>query len=179
MKRLLGFIALGGFLASIPVANWWLDTHGFYDAPVLGPVPSGLWVVAIAFVLRDLAQLLIGKSWTLLAIAAGALLSWWLASPELAVASASAFGLSELLDFTIYTPLAERGRFAWGVALSGLAASLLDSALFLFIAFGSTAGWWQMGVAKALIVLAATPVAWVVRRCATTPTPARLGFVTP
>jgi uncharacterized PurR-regulated membrane protein YhhQ (DUF165 family) len=164
MNRTIGFISLAGFLASIPFANWWLNENGFWDAPLLGPIPSALWVVAISFVLRDITQITIGKEWAWSAILVGALLSWWLASPALAVASGVAFLISESIDAAIFTPLANRGRFLLGVTISGYVAGFVDSAVFLQIAFGSTSGWWQLGVAKAIVVMAATPVALVVRR---------------
>ena len=43
----IGAITLIGFLATIPFANWWLDRFGMYDAPLIGLVPSGLWVVGV------------------------------------------------------------------------------------------------------------------------------------
>lgn len=163
-RHAVGWIALLGFLLSIPFANWWLDTHGFWEAPVVGwMLPSALWVVGISFCLRDLAQLTLGRLWAWGAIAVGAGLSWWLASPALAVASGVAFLVSETFDALIYTPLAER-RFMVAVFLSGLVASFIDSALFLRIAFDSFDGWWELGIAKAVVVLAATPVAWLIRR---------------
>lgn len=163
-RQVLGWGAWALFLASIPFANWWLKTNGFWDAQLLGPLPSALWVVAISFVLRDLAQITIGRWWAWAGIAIGVVLSWWLASPELAIASGVAFGISESTDALIFTPLADRGRFALGVAISGYAAGFVDSAVFLRIAFGSWSGWWQLGIAKAIVVLAATPVAWLVRK---------------
>jgi hypothetical protein len=165
--KIIGRLALAGFLASIPFANWWLEHFGFWNAPFLGPLPSALWVVAISFVLRDLVQITLGRTFAWAAIAVGTILSWWLASPALAVASGAAFLISESTDAAIFTPLANRGRFLLGVTVSGYAAGFIDSAVFLRIAFGSWAGWWQLGIAKAIVVACATPVAWVVRRSIT------------
>lgn len=161
--RIIGSIALLGFLGSIPFANWWLDTHGFWDSPVLGPLPSALWVVSISFVLRDLAQITLGRWWAWAAIIVGVALTYFI-SPTFAVASAAAFAISESTDAAIFTPLANRGKFLLGVTISGYLAGFVDSAVFLRLAFDSWAGWWQLGIAKAIVVLAATPVAWLVRR---------------
>lgn len=161
--RIIGTAALAGFLFSIPAANWWLTKHGMWDVPHLGMVPSAVWVVAISFVLRDLAQITLGRTWAWAAIAIGTALSWWLASPALAVASGAAFLWSESTDAVIFTPLANKGRFALGVAISGVAASAVDSAIFMRLAFDSWE-WWPLFVAKSFFVLAATPVAWAVRR---------------
>ena len=54
----------------------------------------------------------------------------------IAVASAVAFLVSELLDTTVYTWLRERGRNI-AVLLSGVAGAIVDSMLFVYIAFGS------------------------------------------
>lgn len=162
-KRVTGAAALLAFLASIPFANWWLATNGMWQT-FLGPVPSGVWVVAFSFVARDLAQVALGRKWAWGAIAVGAALSYWLAGPELALASGAAFLWSESTDALVFTPLANRGRFTLGVVLSGYAASAVDSLLFLWLAFGSVSGWWQLWLVKTAFVLIATPVAWFLRR---------------
>ena len=164
-KKPLGYACLLLFLVSIPFANWFLDRHGFYDAPLLGPVPSAVWVVGIAFVLRDLGQFVAGRLLAWLCIAIGVALSIWLASPGLALASGVAFFWSESTDALIFTPLANRGGrlFLLGLTISGLAASVVDSALFLRIAFGSFDGWWQFTLAKCAFVLLAAPIAWGIR----------------
>lgn len=59
-----------------------------------------------------------GATLALAAVVVGTLLSG-LVSPQLALASGSAFLFSELADFTVYTPL-ERRRFVLAVLLSGL-----------------------------------------------------------
>jgi hypothetical protein len=52
------------------------------------------------------------------------------------VASTAAFLLSELLDFAIYTPLARR-RFITALVVSSMVGAVADSAIFLWLAFGS------------------------------------------
>ena len=52
------------------------------------------------------------------------------------MASAAAFCFSELADFAVYTPM--RKRFpAFSVVMAGLVGSIIDSAIFLSLAFGS------------------------------------------
>lgn len=163
-RRTIGVVALVGFVLTIPAANVTLNHFGFVDIPWLGPVASGVAWVGLAFVLRDVAQLFLGRWWTLPAIGVGVALSWWLATPALAVASAAAFGLSELLDWAVYTPLAESGRFTTGVIVSGYVGAFVDSTVFLWIAFGSVTGWWQLAVVKIVVLMLATPVAAACRR---------------
>lgn len=162
-SRAAASVVWAAFVATIPVANWTLSRYGFVSVPLLGSVASGVVWVGLAFVLRDLGQLLTSKWHTLAAVAVGVVLSYILADPFIAVASAWAFCLSELLDFSIYTPLARR-RFVLAVLVSSIAGSFLDSALFLRLAFDSYDGWWQLAVAKSLVVVLAAPLAWGVRR---------------
>jgi uncharacterized PurR-regulated membrane protein YhhQ (DUF165 family) len=164
MTRRIGWLFWVGFLITIPLANWTLHRYGFREVPGLGMVPSGVAWVGFSFVFRDVAQYLLGRKWAWLAIGLGTLLSWLLADAGLALASGLAFLWSESTDALIFTPLANRGRFALGVWISGVAASVVDSILFLQIAFHSTNGWWQLFVVKSAFVLIASPIALGIRR---------------
>lgn len=161
------FVAFG---LTIPIANWMIGHVGtvcVVAGPCLIPVglgllaPSGVLIIGIAFVLRDLVQRRLGIAWTLAAIAGGTILSAALAPPQLVVASGLAFFVSELADFAVYTPLARR-RFVLAVALSSGAGLAIDSALFLILAFGSLNYLNGQVVGKALAVCAALPIiAWL------------------
>lgn len=74
------------------------------------------------------------------------------------LASATAFLLSELADFAIYTPLQKRD-FVLAVAASSFIGLVLDSILFLWLAFGSLDFLAGQIVGKAWMVLLALPVA--------------------
>ena len=164
LNRSTGWLCFTLFLLSIPFANWWLTEHGLVMAWGHA-IPSAVWIVGIAFVVRDLAQLALGKWWAWLAIAVGVLLSYVVADAHVATASAMAFLWSESTDALIFTPLANRGTkaFLLGVTISGYAASFVDSAIFMRLAFHS----WDfipLALAKILFVALATPAAWGVRR---------------
>ena len=79
-----------------------------------------------------------GAKWALGGIIVGAILSYLLADPFIAIASIVAFSVSELVDFAAYSYLRQRGR-ALAVAVSGLVGAVMDSIAFLYIAFGSLA----------------------------------------
>ena len=80
------------------------------------------------------------------------------------VASAAAFLLSEAADLAVYTPLQRRG-LVLAVALSSVAGLVLDSVVFLLLAFGSLDFLAGQVVGKLWMVLAALPlVAWLRRR---------------
>ena len=133
------------FLLTIPVANWMIGNVGtvcIENGPCLIPVfpglmaPSGVVLVGLALVLRDAVHHTLGWKWAVGCILAGAALSAFVAPPALVVASAVAFLLSELADFAVYTPLRSRG-LPLAVAASGAVGAVVDSVLFLLIAFGS------------------------------------------
>ncbi len=170
-KRTEGWLFQAGFIATIPLANWMIGAVGTVCTPsgvCLVPVlpglmaPSGVLAVGCAFVLRDLAQRRLGKLWTLAAIAAGALLSTLLAPPSLVIASGVAFTLSELADFAVYTPL-QRRRLVTAVFASSVAGLVIDSMVFLYLAFGSLQFLAGQVVGKTWMVLCALPLIWWLR----------------
>ena len=55
---------------------------------------------------------------------------------NLALASCAAFLFSELADYAVYTPLRSRS-WVGAIIASNLVGSVIDSALFLTLAFGS------------------------------------------
>jgi hypothetical protein len=98
------------------------------------------------------------------AILFGAALSAFLAPPAVVIASGAAFLLSELADLVVYTPLQQR-RFILAVVLSSLVGLVVDSAVFLYLAFGSLDFLPGQVVGKAWMVLLAIPVVhWLRRR---------------
>jgi uncharacterized PurR-regulated membrane protein YhhQ (DUF165 family) len=169
---MIGALALLAYAATIPAANWLIGHVGTVcvpDGPCLIPVgfgltaPSGVLMVGLALVLRDVVQMRLGRRWSLAAIAAGAVLSALVAPPALVVASTVAFALSELADYAVYTPLAER-RLTLAVVASGAVGAAIDSAAFLLIAFGSLAFIEGQIVGKLWMTIAALPLVWMARR---------------
>jgi len=99
--------------------------------------PAGVFVVGIAFSLRDVLQDLAGKRAVILAIALGAVISFNLENLQtIAVASAAAFAVSETVDFLIFTALHRRSWLA-AAALSNAFGLVIDSVVFLTLAFHS------------------------------------------
>jgi hypothetical protein len=168
-----GALFLVAFALTIPAANWMIGNVGTTCVPAgpcLIPVapgvlaPSGVIMIGIALVLRDLVQRRLGASFAVGAILAGAALSAALAPPALVVASGTAFLLSELADFAVYTPLARR-RLVAAVVASSLVGLVVDSVVFLWLAFGSLEFLAGQVIGKAWMVVASIPfVAWLRRR---------------
>ena len=144
---MIGYLALGLFALTIPAANWLIGNVGaecIPNGPCMVPVgfgllaPSGVLMVGAALVLRDVVHERLGLLWAIGAVLIGGLISYALAPPALVVASTAAFLLAEAADLVVYTPLRKR-RLVWAVLLSGLVGSVIDSAVFLWLAFGSLA----------------------------------------
>lgn len=137
-RRLTGLCALAGFIGTVFAANWLVNHYGPVPVGFGLMAPAGVYVVGVAFLLRDAVQSTLGKLAVVAGIGAGAAASA-LVSPTLALASATAFALSELADFSVYTPLADNGSPVLAVLMSNVVGAAVDSLIFLQIAFGSQA----------------------------------------
>ena len=172
-RSIEGLVFLVLFVACIPAANWLIlhvGTQCVPSGPCLIPVapglmaPSGVLMIGLALVLRDLVQRRLGLTWALVAVLAGAPLSALFAPPALVAASVTAFLVSELADLAVYTPL-QRRRLVLAVVASSLVGLVVDSAVFLYMAFGDLGYLPGQVVGKAWMVAAAVPfVAWLRQR---------------
>ena len=140
---MIGYVALVLYALTIPAANWMIGNVGDCShGPCVIPVgfgfyaPSGVLLIGLALVLRDVVHSILGLRWSLGAIALGAALSVTFAAPSLVAASVAAFVLSEMADLAVYAPLRKR-RLLLAVLASGVVGAIVDSAVFLVIAFGS------------------------------------------
>jgi len=117
--------------------------------PLLGEMfPPMSLIVGLIFIARDFAQREIGHK-VLGAMAVGAILSYLMADPFVAIASVIAFAISEMVDWGVYTytkrPLRDR------ILLSSALGTPVDSAIFLLIlGFFSPLGFLLMTLAKML-----------------------------
>jgi uncharacterized PurR-regulated membrane protein YhhQ (DUF165 family) len=131
-RRAFGPLALTGYAAAIAGANTLTAHNGLVPVGFGLTATAGTYSAGAALMLRNLVQDTLGRRFVAAAIVAGAALSA-ITSPALALASGIAFGVSELADTALYTPLRRHG---W--ARAALPASLLgatvDSLLFLGLA---------------------------------------------
>jgi uncharacterized PurR-regulated membrane protein YhhQ (DUF165 family) len=125
------------YAASIVLANWLITSVGLVPVGFGLLAPAGVYAAGLTLTLRDLTQDALGRRWAAGAVLAGAALSALL-SPGLALASGAAFLVAELADLAVYTPLRRRGLLG-AVAASNAVGLVVDSALFLALAFGSLA----------------------------------------
>ena len=136
------------YFGAVVVANL-----GFTHLPMI-PLPGGEMfapmslLVGFIFVLRDFAQRDLGhKVWV--PMIAGIAVSYILADPFVALASATAFAISESADWLIYTiskkPLRDR------ILISSAVSTPIDSAVFmLMLGFFSWYGLLVMVASKML-----------------------------
>lgn len=168
MKKIIWFVAL---LATIVAANWALEQWGLIPIGFGLLAPAGVMFAGLAFGIRDILHEEGGRWWVLAAIAAGAVVSFLISDgasipgghATIAVASAVAFLLSETADFLVYSPLREH-HWPAAVAASNLVGAFVDSALFLWLAFGSIDLLPGQILGKAYMILPAMLVMWWVRR---------------
>lgn len=150
------------YIASIVAANATLALIGLVPVGFGLMAPAGVLWAGLSLTLRDLVQDGLGKRAVLYAIGIGAFVSsFW--APSFALASGVAFLVSELADFAVYTPI-KRHSWLGAVALSNTVGLLVDSALFLWLAFGSLDFLAGLVVAKVCVTVATVAVLWLVRR---------------
>ncbi|MCC8244990.1 VUT family protein [Saccharothrix luteola] len=128
---------IAGYLFSVVAAN--IASVHWPPLTVGGMLlPAGTLFVGIGLTLRDLVHDRCGSRGVTAGIIAGAGLSAVFASPRIAVACVVAFTVSEVLDTLVYTRLRHRTRTG-AVAASNAAGLVVDSVLFVPLAFGSFA----------------------------------------
>ncbi len=147
------------YVVLIVLVNWLFTVVPLVELPGGTMWPPVALVVGFVFVARDFAQREIGH-WVLAAMAVGVIISYFMASPQVALASAVAFAVSELADWAVYTftgrPLSER------ILYSSIIGTPIDSVVFLsMVGFFSVAGAAAMTASK---LLGALIVWWLIRR---------------
>ena len=147
------------YVLLIVLVNWLFTVVPLVELPGGTMWPPVSLLVGFVFVARDFAQREVGH-WVLALMAVGVVLSYFMASPQVAFASATAFLISEFLDWAVYTytkrPLSER------ILYSSVLGTPVDSVVFLsMLGYFSIAGAAAMTVSK---LLGAFVVWWLIRK---------------
>lgn len=147
------------YIALIAAVN-----YAFVVIPPIALPGGAVWppvslLVGFVFVARDYSQREVGH-YVLVAMLVGAGISWFMASPQVAIASAAAFMISEVVDWLVYTftkrPLSER------ILYSSVLGTPVDSVVFLgMIGFLSPVAAIIQTASK---LIGAVIVWWLVRR---------------
>lgn len=130
----------------------------------LGPAFAVFVIVGLTLAVRDLVQERHGRRMSLGLVLIGAGISAALAAPAVAVASLVAFALAETLDLLVYSHVRRRFGKPAGILASGVAGSIVDSAVFLAVALGSLSLFPQQVTGKIGATIAAAIIAATVGR---------------
>ncbi len=165
MNKAIGWICFAAYIGCVFGANWALQKWGIVSVGFGLTAGAGVWFVGLSFTFRDFVQDELGRVLVWAAILIGGAASYWIA-PSFALASLCAFLLSEALDFMVYTPLRSRD---WGTAVlaSNIVGAIVDSVVFLWIAFGWASVqqfWFDQTVAKVYMALPFVAAIWVYKR---------------
>lgn len=155
-------IPIAVFAAAAVLANVLTTRYGFVPVGFGLSVTAGTYAAGLALVARDFIHDTSGWRGVTVAIAIGAVLSYVFADPFIATASVVAFTLSEVADAFVYAPLRRR-RWRLAVIASSVVGAVIDTALFLAIAFGAAAvtGEAMAGQLVGKVLWVAVPVAIV------------------
>ena len=161
--RRIGWGAALLYLATAVGANWLVEEFGTATVGFGLYAPAAVYAVGPALVLRDVVQRTIGVRAAIAAVAAGTGLSYLVANPAIASASAVSFAVSELADGLVYSTLAR--NLVLAVFCSGIAGLVADSVMFPMLAFGSLALTPGHLVGKTYGVIAGIAAIAAMRRC--------------
>lgn len=150
------------YVALVVLANW-LASRYTITVPFTDYIaPAGVLCIGGVLVIRDWLQQLAGlyRSLALMVVAGAAsyligVAAGWTSLQRIAVASLVAFLASETVEAVIFTPV-RRKRLGLAVALSATVGNALDSALFLWLAFGSEAFFMGNFIGKAEMIALGT-----------------------
>ncbi|MEV6639632.1 VUT family protein [Amycolatopsis sp. NPDC051371] len=156
-----GWTSAGCYLAAVVGANWASSYHVLTLGGLV--IPAGACIAGAAFIARDVVHEALGARGVLAAIAAGTVLSAAVATPRVALASATAFLLSELADSLLYRRWRPHGHVL-AIAGSNLGGLIVDSVVFVPCAFGSLTLLPGQLAGKALTTAAAIALVLVVSR---------------
>lgn len=169
--RTLGIISAALFVATVWLANWLLSRYGIVNIGFGLQAPAGVFAVGVAFTLRDIVHRTLGRAAVFACILAGCVLAYLIEAGgtipgglvPIAVASAAAFLFSETSDLAVYTPIEHRS-FLGAVAASNIVGAIVDSALFLWLAFGSIEFIQGQVIGKLYMTALALPFLYASRR---------------
>ena len=137
LAAMAAVVALSNFLVQFPV-NIVLDGVALKDI-----LTWGAFTYPVAFLVTDLANRRFGPAAARKVVACGfvlaVVLSIWLATPRIAIASGSAFLVAQLLDVSIFDRL-RRSTWWHAPLISSLLGSVIDTMLFFGLAFAPLFG---------------------------------------
>ena len=134
VAAMVAIIAASNFLVQYPV-------QGHLGAINLADLLTwGAFTYPVAFLVTDLTNRHFGPAGARLVVVCGfavaVILSIWLATPRIAIASGTAFLVAQLLDISIFNRL-RQGKWWQAPLFSSLVSSVLDTVIFFSLAFAA------------------------------------------
>lgn len=133
---MVGVVLASNYLVQFPVD---LVVAGFNMADLF---TWGAFTYPIAFFVTDITNRSFGPRRARIVVLAGfalaVVLSLWLATPRIAIASGSAFLIAQLLDVSLFNRLRHSKTWWKAPVVSSVTASILDTALFFTLAFAAS-----------------------------------------
>jgi uncharacterized PurR-regulated membrane protein YhhQ (DUF165 family) len=166
------YVPVAIYIACIVAANWAIQTFGIIKIPVFGLIaPAGVYFAGFTFAARNFTQGSLGRRWGFGAIFVGAALSALISDRvslggplPLALASGVTFLLSETADALVWTRLRSSGLWIGAMVAGEAVAQVIDSAIFLSLAFGSIELLAGQVIGKWLTIIPVAAGMWVWRR---------------
>ena len=145
------------YLSSILVANWLVIQFGVIEIGYL-IFPAGAVAIGFTFSARDYVQRRYGKFGCWLWMVIAGILTWFL-NPKIAFASVSAFAVSEIVDWLLFTyssmPFKKR------IILSNAISTPIDSIVFVSLAFGM---YWPIIIGQTVVKFLSSCIVLVSKR---------------
>jgi uncharacterized PurR-regulated membrane protein YhhQ (DUF165 family) len=120
-------------VGTVVLANVLSARYGLVSAGFGLLVSAGTYAAGLALAIRDALDRAAGLVWVLVTIAVGIVLSYFLSTPALAVASAAAFACSELADLGVFRGLRRRSLVV-AIVASNAVGAVVDTLVFLPLA---------------------------------------------
>jgi uncharacterized PurR-regulated membrane protein YhhQ (DUF165 family) len=138
-------------MAAVVVASNFLVQFPFGHFGLQDLLTWGAFTYPLAFLVNDLTNRRYGpaaaRKVVYVGFAIAVVLSVWLATPRIAIASGSAFLVAQLLDVSVFDRLRER---AWWQAplISSIIGSIIDTVLFFSLAFADRFAFLDTGLGR-------------------------------
>ena len=135
MNRHAFALAIAAMIVIVTSSNW------LVQYPLNDWLTWGALTYPVSFLVTDLTTRLLGparaRRCVYVGFALAVVLSWWLATPRIALASGTAFLVGQLFDIFVFQRL-RRGSWWRAPLVSSSCGSVLDTVLFWTIAFAGT-----------------------------------------
>lgn len=151
MKNHSAIFMMGFYVGLVVLVNILFSVVPMIETNI-GFVSPVAVIVGLIFVARDFAQRAAGHM-VIVAMLLATVISYLMADPFVAVASALAFATSEVFDWLLYT--VTKKPFHQRVLISSLFSTPIDTAVFLYWIDGMSIGTFVLMVASKLIAAVA------------------------